>query len=53
MQQESYKGSYRRPEIKNFKDNKLKSRGQTKDLRMGRHLNRLYNRNSGSRIVYI
>jgi hypothetical protein len=51
--QESHKGNHGRSEIKDFEDNKFRSRGQTKDFRMGRYLNGLYNRNSGLRIVYI
>jgi hypothetical protein len=53
VRQKSHKGSYRRPEIKDFKDNEPRSKGQTKDFKMGRCLSELYNRNSGSKIVHI
>jgi hypothetical protein len=50
---ESYKRNYRKPEIKDFKDNEFRNKGQTKDFKMGRCLNGLYNKNSGLRIVCI
>jgi hypothetical protein len=41
------------PEIKDFKNNKPRSRGQTKDLKMGRRLSELHNRNNSLRIVRV
>jgi hypothetical protein len=53
VQQESHKGSYRRPKIKDFEDSEPRSKGQTKDFKMGRCLSELHNRNSGLRMVHI
>jgi hypothetical protein len=53
VQLESHKGSYRRSKIKDFKDNKPKSKGQTKDFKIGKYLSGLHNKNSGSKMVYI
>ena len=51
---ESYKRSnYRRSKTKRvFKDNKPRSKGQTKDLKRERYLSRLYNNNSSLKKVY-
>jgi hypothetical protein len=51
--QESYKRNYKRFKIKDFVNKELKSKGQTKDFKMGRCLSRLYSKNSGLKIVYI
>ena len=54
MQPKSYKKSnYRRPRIKDFKDKEPKSKGQTKDFKRKRYLNRLYSNSNSSKIVYI
>jgi hypothetical protein len=47
VQLESYKESHRRSKIKDFKDNKPRSRGQIKDLKIGRYLSGLHSSNSG------
>ena len=54
MQLESYKGNnYKRPGIKDFKDKKFKSKGQTKDLKRKRRLSGLHSNNNNLKIVYI
>ena len=54
MRPESHKKSnYRRPRIKDFKDKKPKSKGQTKDLKRRRSLSRFYSNNSSLRTVYV
>ena len=54
MRLESYKGSnYKRPRIKDFEDKKPGSKGQTKDFKRKRCLNRLYSNSNSLKIVYI
>ena len=54
MRPESHKGSnYGRLGIKDFKDKELRSKGQTKDLKRKRYLNRLYSNSNGLKMVYI
>ena len=54
MQLKSYKKSnYRRPGIKDFKDKESKNKGQTKDLKRRRYLNRLYSNSNSLKIAYI
>ena len=53
-QPKSYKrNNYGRPKIKDFKDKEPRSKGQTKDFKRRRHLNRLYSNSNGLKIVYI
>ena len=54
MRPESYKrNNYKRPEIKDFKDIELKSKGQTKDFKRRRYLNRLYSNSNSLKMAYI
>ena len=55
MRLESYERSnYKRPEIRDFRDKELGSKGQTKDIKKKRYLSRLYsNSNCFKNGVYI
>ena len=54
MRPESHKRSnYGRLKIKDFKDKKPGSKGQTKDFKRRRHLSGLYSNNNGLKMAYI
>ena len=54
MRLESYKKSnYKRLGIRDFKDKKPGSKGQTKDFKRRRYLSGLYSNSNGLKIVYI
>ena len=54
MQPESHKkNNYRRPGIKNFKNKELGSKGQTKDFKRRKRLNKLYSNSNSLKMVYI
>ena len=54
MRPKSHKGSnYKRPEIRDFKDKELRSKGQTKNLKKRRCLSGLYSNSNSLKIVYV
>ena len=54
MQLESYKGNnYKRPKIRDFKDKKLGSKGQTKNFKRRRRLSGLYSNNNSLKMAHV